>query len=397
MTRAKRAFTTGLLPVVAVLVLSFQNCSPYQAVAPDVSVDSSASVAPGSTLTGVQVPVILASGHMGRTILSCDGGKTWVHDESDNDAARCWVTGDPNEVECDHHPSAGHGVDYDGSKYFYASFGWGTPGTIRRSVDGVHWETVYSAFAGSGLLAFGQKLVLLWGYYYTSDDGGATYTPVAQSPAGVDSTHIWNPRPYKFGEKAVAMSGEAAGVAVSSDYGVTWNVNTSVPKTWTNSGATYGNGLMVSFGTATPTSGTGTDLYTAVSTDGGLTWNGQLTAPNSPWAWTAGPIFDGTQFMAWAGSNRYVSTDGMHWTSAVISNNDTAIPPSWMQGTVTYDPNTHRYAMIMNLWQHFYAGQKAFWSMDGLTWTEVTSDHFTGGHPISSMVIGEADSSVCNQ
>src|SRR5262245_52167588 len=67
------------------------------------------------------VPVFVAQGHVGRTTISCDDGRTWVGNRSDDDSIRCF-----SGVDCDHHPGAAHGVVF-GHGWFFATFGWGQP------------------------------------------------------------------------------------------------------------------------------------------------------------------------------------------------------------------------------------------------------------------------------
>ncbi len=60
-----------------------------------------------------QVPIFLASGHMARTIISCDDGKTWVANHSDADLLRCFYpNGNPDggDANCDHNEGSAHGL-----------------------------------------------------------------------------------------------------------------------------------------------------------------------------------------------------------------------------------------------------------------------------------------------
>ncbi len=86
------------------------------------------------------VPVFFAQGHLGRTVISCDDGKTWLHDRSDDDAGQCWVAG-ANSVECDHQPTSNAGID-SGDGWLFASFGHGSNGTVRASRDGAQWKII---------------------------------------------------------------------------------------------------------------------------------------------------------------------------------------------------------------------------------------------------------------
>src|SRR5690606_6858809 len=96
----------------------------------------------GGTSTGgggsAGVPLFVAQGHLGRTVISCDGGQSWTADQSNDAEAQCW-SGPDDEPDCDHDPGAGRGIVFaDG--WFVATFGWGPPGGIVRSRDGVAWE-----------------------------------------------------------------------------------------------------------------------------------------------------------------------------------------------------------------------------------------------------------------
>jgi hypothetical protein len=123
------------------------------------------------------VPRFVAQGHMGRTIVSCDDGLSWVADrsldrEGDHyvcdviDPAVCWVDGmgcnfldngacvpKATQCDCDHHPGAGTGIAY-GNGWFVATWGWGPKGSVRRSQDGVSWQEVLSDTSFGGM-AFG--------------------------------------------------------------------------------------------------------------------------------------------------------------------------------------------------------------------------------------------------
>ena len=99
-------------------ILFFQNCSNKQYISPNLltnasnetSSDALMPVLPTPVLTGTTKSVFMATGHMGRTVMSCDDGKSWINDRSENDNARCWsASTDPNYVECDHTPYSGRG------------------------------------------------------------------------------------------------------------------------------------------------------------------------------------------------------------------------------------------------------------------------------------------------
>jgi len=119
--------------------------------------------------SGEAVPLFVAQGDLGRTTVSCDDGLTWVANQSSDDAAVCFTGG----LDCDHSPGAGRGITW-GNGWFVATFGWGPPGAIRRSRDGVTWEPVTTGTTFAGV-AFGDDQFLAGGrpaWVGGSDGGG---------------------------------------------------------------------------------------------------------------------------------------------------------------------------------------------------------------------------------
>jgi hypothetical protein len=322
--------------------------------------------------------VFVAVGHMGRSVMSCDDGATWIHDQSEKDDARCWVDGDPNYVECDHtaFSSPAGGVAF-GDGRFYASYGWGYDGSVRRSSDGWHWETVKTDGWGGGV-AFAKKTVFtLWeGQWFTSTDQGGTWTPVVY--AGKDNLDHAFPR--GVGDRLFAL-GRANGAvkgAISTDSGATWTTATGLGQD-TAKHIAEGNNVLVSIGD---------NGVSARSTDGGMTWASKQVVTEG--SWTTALVFDGTAFVAWAGSTKWSSPDGVTWSSAPV----TGVPP-WWSAAVSFNPKTKTYVAVLNAWGNYYDKQKAYRSADGLTWTTLDAAHFKGGHPISNIVLGQVDPSVC--
>lgn len=366
------------LAAFVVTTLAFQNCSPYHVSSGAVGVTDASSVSNGPT--GVMVSAIMATGHMGRSLMSCDGGRTWIHDRSDDDSARCWVDGDPNEVECDHNVHAGHLVDY-ANGYFYADYGWGFNGSLRRSADGVHWDTLRTDGWGPGAITVGNDMLLTWGNWQMSEDGGSTWTSVTTN-YGLGHDYV----PHHFGNKIVTMSGDGT-IGVSDDVGRTWPSISHVDPSLTNVIAA-GNGVIVVGGSTTADSNGNNNLITAVSTDNGQTWSQpQSLSPGYFTSWQ-GMIFNGTKFVGWGANKMWTSTDGMNWTS-------TPIVSGFMSGQVIYHPATSTYVVVSSVWGNYYGSQKAYYSTDGINWVTLDSAHFKGGHPINSIVIGNVDSSAC--
>jgi hypothetical protein len=337
--------------------------------------------APGTPGTGgpSKKDVFLAVGHMGRAVMSCDDGLTWIHDQSNDDAARCWVDGDPKYVECDHTPysSPGNGVEF-GDGYFYAAYGWGYDGTIRRSADGHTWETIKTGGWGGGVAYANQRVFVAWeNGWSTSADRGATWQPVPSSPRD-DFDH---PFPRSVAGKIVIIgrAGGARPSAVSADGGIGWTSPTGLGAStrW----LAEGNGVLVAL--------TG-DGNAARSTDGGTGWTSKKVTEE----FTTNVVFDGKDFVAWGGGRRWSSPDGTAWTSAPMTINGAVAPP-WWSAAASFSPATKTYVAVLSAWGNYYDKQKAYRSTDGLAWSTLDAAHFKGGHPISRIITGQVDAKSC--
>src|SRR5690606_17175706 len=101
------------------------------------------------------VPMFVAIGKFGRITTSCDDGRSWTFNRSDNDSGSCVG------IDCDHHAGSSTGLTFGGG-HFFASYGWGDhPSRIMRSADGIEWETVYDerGFSFAGVAWAGDRLV----------------------------------------------------------------------------------------------------------------------------------------------------------------------------------------------------------------------------------------------
>jgi len=325
--------------------------------------------------------VLVAAGHMARTVMSCDGGLTWINDQSQDDDARCWIQG-PSYVECDHTPysSPNGGLTY-GDGWFYAAFGWGYAGSVRRSSDGKNWETVKTGGWGGGVAYAKQSLFVLWeGSWSTSPDRGTTWNLLTDSPR--DNFDHASPR--TVGDTIIVM-GRAAGAqqsAVSSDGGLTWSTPTGLGATDGHSFAS-GNGVLVS---------AGSDGTSARSVDGGATWTTETVIDGGNWA--TNMLFDGTTFVALGDGKKWSSPDGVTWSSVPFKIDGVA-PVAWWGGTAAYDPVAKSYVAILTEWNNYYDKQRAYRSTDGVTWTTLDATAFKGGHPLRTIVHGEIDPKAC--
>lgn len=338
--------------------------------------DGGGTTTPGTTTKN---NVFVAVGHMGRAIMSCDDGLTWIHDRSDDDDARCWVDGDPNYVECDHTASSSPsgGLAY-GDGWFYASYGWGYDGSIRRSNDGFTWETVKSDGWGGGVAYAKQNVFVLWeGNWARSTDHGTTWQPIVYKAMG-DLDHAL---PRGIGDHlfAVGRVDGTLGGALSDDGSATWSAATGLGQ-GTAKYIAEGNGVLV---------GIGDQGRASRSTDGGKTWTSKTVVTDG--SWTTNLVFDGASFVAWTGNVRWTSSDGSTWSSSAPT---ASLPDGW-SAAVGYNPTTKTYVAFLDSWGDYYENQKAYRSTDGLTWTTLDESHFTGGHPLWTVVAGQVDPKAC--
>lgn len=313
------------------------------------------------------VPMFVAQGHVGRTMISCDLGKSWVENRSDDDSVVCFANG----FDCDHGPGAANGVAW-GNGWFQATFGWGQPGSVRRSHDGVTWEKVVNDTTFGGM-AFGNGKVLAGARYpQLSADDGATWTKLAEVPLD-----IWNIRevafaPYETGRFVlVGNDGDTRRIAVSADDGKSWTLP-SFPSDcdvsfYRAGGIASGNGvLLVTNGGA----------HVCRSVDGGATWKtGDLGGDiESQLLWT------GKEFMGWGGGMLRRSADGVTWKAQAISPNVNIGPAAVSDDGVLVG--------VRGGWNTWYDAQKLYRSEDGVTWQELAPGSFTGSHPITAVTFG---------
>jgi hypothetical protein len=324
--------------------------------------------------------VFLAAGKLGRTIMSIDDGVTWIHDRSDDNSARCWCEkDDPHYVECDHDPRSFTGLASSADGWFYAQYGWGAPGTIRRSRNFIDWEVVRTEGSGGGLAVANNVVVGLWnGRRWRSEDHGNTWQEVQDSLS-------WDGHPFvkSVGDTLFAVGRGDGQFKISQDAGKSWKLLPDVNAGWSDS-IVAGNGILVSTGTRRQKDQP--DIAcTARSTDGGLTWTGQELVHGKRWA--ANVVFNGQEFVNWLDGKQYRSKDGVEWTATPMTTG--AFRTEHWGANVCVNPQTGTYVAILNVWGNFYEKQKAYRSIDGITWNELDTEHFTGGHPIGRIILAK--------
>lgn len=329
-----------------------------------------------SSVAGDLVPAFIVQGHLGRTVLSCDDGRTWIFDQADDVGdGTCW-SGD-NEIECDHNEGAGRGLAY-GNGQFFAMFGWGTPSTLRRTEDGIDWGLRIESAADEnygGVAYFDGTLLAAGRVSKTSTDDGLTWSePVDTGMIG------WNVRRAGTAGNRFVIVGDADDVVLSADKGATWVAPDVMPAgcgagIQTEGGIAFGEGVIVIVGND------GTACY---SSDGGVTFGMANVGGNVE----SHLVWSGVDFVVYGGGNAYRSPDGEAWTA-------TAISPSVNLGAIAVS-DAGTFAGVEGGWgeDYWYAGQEFFRSEDGINWESLPEGSYTGGHPVRTMTFGYVRSSA---
>lgn len=374
-----------------------------------ISDGSSADASDGESSTGPGVraaPVFFAAGDVGRTTFSCDGGQSWTGNRSYDldgdplvcgevqpvvcydDASGCQLLDgetceqQASSCDCDHHPGAVQGIAH-GDGWWVASWGWGPPGSVRRSQDGMTWETVIEGTTFGGL-AYGNGTFLAGDRQpLVSSDGGETWTEAAPADfqAGNGET-IYNLRQLAFAQAtgghfvAIATSGDNLDIMLSSDEGASWWRPEQRPEACLQNN----QGILSSPDTIVLL---GADGDVCTSTDGGQSWSiAAEFAGGGPGVW------DGTRFRTWTGGMAYASEDGLSWTAEPML-------PDLSLGTVAVDPATEIMVAVRGGWQNWYERQEFYRSEDGVNWTVLDGGAFEGSHRIRHIAFAQAEIGVC--
>ena len=345
----------------------------------------------GGSVNPTAVPMFIAQGMVGRTIVSCDDGKSWVANRSDDDTYPCFSDVDH---DCDHHSGAGRGITY-GAGYFVTTFGWGKPGSIRRSRNGTDWETTLEGKTFAGIVFGADRFVAGERPPQASTDSGGTWTA-----GGSPDSMVWNVRRTGFaahdgGRFFLAFEGGGMrDLNVSADSGATWKRPTTLPSEcagdmqWSG-GFAYGNGVALVLG------GTG---IACTSKDGGDTW----TATNIGGTVDSRLVWNGTAFETWGRANngqggtypaRFTSNDGSAWMATAIqvrtknADGTTKTSPGPDLGAVARS-DAGTYVGVNGGWQQWYDKQRFYRSEDGVTWDTLDAADYVGNHPIQFIAFG---------
>ncbi len=292
-------------------------------------------------------PVFVALADGGWTATSCDGGQTWTQQAFSDEVG-------------DHTPWTAFGGLAFGNDGFVAGFGWGAPGHLLYSPDGLDWEDLpadrftvdgrvvgYDAFT-SGVAFDGADFLVFSSRIWRSTTGEDWQPAEISLPPGSDQ--LRQLRAFPGGIVVAALENQSGEghpmgnfVAISDDGGQTWSEGAGyVPEC---------SGAIQHWGDIELRDGVllvGTrDLCR--STDLGQTWE-----------WIEQPagadiqdLFgDAEGFGAVAGSRILHSDDGITWTDAADVGTNLA--------KAAYGGGA--WAAVSD------TGQEFFWSEDGVTW-----------------------------
>ncbi len=358
----------------------------------------------GSADAGL-VDVFVAVGKQRRRAISCDDGRTWVHDNSVDDA---WLEGDRYRcfsgdftqsdggvvsTDCDHNEWSVTSLTYAGGVFLH-TMGWGTPGSIHRSLDGVAWQEVDTGRTAQAVMYDDGRFVLATRSSRFSDDQGGSWQELPTiAVTAADGGTIWNVRGGGAGGGVfvvTANDGDRRDLRFSDDQGATWQrpaladggaLDPCIP-----SRPVYGDGVFVG---AREVSGNTTVCR---SDDGAQTWTHSQLAANveSSLLWT------GSEFIMWSAGQVHRSPDGASWTSTATQTRapDGGLSSGPNPGAVAVAPSG-TFVAVRGGWDVWYEQQRFYRSVDGVVWDRLPPEAFHGGHPVTAIVAGKVPSGVC--
>lgn len=316
------------------------------------------------------VPMFVALGQGARTTVSCDDGMSWVHETQ---------LADDND---DHGLYSSRGLTY-GDGTFIAAVGWGNPGSMRVSSDGVAWEETFpfvdregNTYEPSGMVgvAFGAGIFVgverdnPW----ISQDNGQTWVQGEDIP-DYDNLRVVGYSGYDGGRFYAA--GDEAQLFVSSDGGQTWAAPSSVTGGTCSGGNLTRQGGMVG----------NDELFVVVTStgnacrtdDGGETFTIHAVSPGETDGVVSGDVaWTGEQFYASSRGRGFFSDDAMTWTEVEYN-----LPNASLR-KIAVSPDTGTFVGVERDGATFYR------SADGVEWTVLGPEAASAGTDITQIVYG---------
>jgi hypothetical protein len=337
-----------------------------------------------------RVGVFVAQGYVGRTMISCDDGRTWIANRSDDDGLRCFTGG----VDCDHNGGRAMGIAALQGALF-ATWGWGAANSVRRSTDGVRWERVLDRTIFSGIESGADRVVAIANEPQVTTDLGARWT--ASTRLGfighIRATGVLGARRFVA---AGGENGASVGDVMISDDGVTWRRPASVPRE-------CGQGV-VAGGIGFGGEGDGIAVMThdsglvCISRDLGQRWTSTQVEGVR---FEATVLHTGSEFVTWGrsmtmGLVHLRSADGARWTA-------TALTASHADGSRATTPRitaaarspSGSFVTAHNEWNQWYERQLFYRSTDGIRWQALPAAAFVGSHPVRFFIHTELARGAC--
>jgi hypothetical protein len=403
-----RSKFAGMLLVLTSCVASFSpmDDTPADAGAPDAQLpsqgrdastprpdaavpreerDAGSMAAPDASMpvadAGAFVDVFVGAGKMGRRTISCDDGLTWKNNVSVDDNTRCFTS---PATDCDHNASSSTALIF-ANGFFLHSMGWGKPGTVFRSPDGVTFSKVNEGKNLQDLMFGNGRIIAATRNPVHSDDFGATWTNSAEIKLEDNGATIYNVRGGTFGG-----TGSGAFVVTSQD-GENFDIQYSL-----DNGETWKKGKMAD-GSSIDNCGAGHVVAGAgrfvllnqqgdqacVSADNGATWSAH-SLPNANI--TSNLLWTGEEFMAWSQTKRYQSVDGVMWSSTTTSTRRAGRVESGPTLGPVARSASGTFVSVRGGWQNWYDKQRFYRSLDGVTWDELPDNAYIKSHPMTAIV-----------
>jgi hypothetical protein len=335
-----------------------------QGTSTEVALDTDVRTDPAATveMPTPTIAVFFAGGKLGRTLMTCDGGASWINDVSDDETAKCFTNG----LDCDHHPRTNSGLVFTGETVV-ATWGHGFGGTVTRSIDGVGWTSVPDQFQTDGLVFANDKLYSLGSYPRVSTDQGKTWarttaTYLSVTIRGAASMRMPNgaDRVLGIGQQDGAWTG-----VYSDDDGVTWGPMTMNGCVW-GEFATVADVALLSGGGVL-----------CRSVDFGVTW----TPITEFGASTSHVLRVKDAVWALAGAELRKSTDGMTWTTEAAASD---LANRLLN--VAYSPDLDSFVAVTSGFGSSETDQSFYTSKDAKIWTKIDPAKAKPGHPIQFVI-----------
>jgi len=366
------------------------------------------ATAGGATAGGSdRVPVFVAVGKQWRRAISCDDGRTWTNDVSVDEAwpmnerYRCFSgnfalpDGGAQSTDCDHNAYSSTALGY-ASGVFLQTTGWGAPGRIFRSTNGVDWAQVDMGTTTTDVLFGEGRFALASRASKRSDDLGLTWQPAGDIDVRNGANTIWNVRGGIAGGGVflvTAQDGTNLDFAYSADRGATWQRPVMAGGGRVDAcGAghpAYGNGVFVTVSWNQMMNAS----IVCRSSDGARTWTSTSIAGEYM---ESRPLWTGSEFMVWSSGRVHRSPDGTAWSSASTQTRRGAMLSAGPNIGAVARGEGGTFVAVRGGWQTWYEQQRFYRSQDGIVWDELPAGAFEGGHPITAIAFGLASrSAVC--